>query len=195
MDSVKERPTHIEIADHFFNDATDLLIRFRYCFKSDGPRFDIPHSRRVKCFIDLRMAMESILKGYAAYYVHSEISGKKLIRRVEKYSHHVEKLSSSCKAHLPLPYSSKTNVMCEQLSNLPVGLRYRLDATDFKENRTNKYYDTIGSDSWLDELATVVEGITKHFGKELNKESRIVSLSEAWEEYSAPRHVKYPSKS
>lgn len=192
--TLDERPNYVEVADHFYNDSVDFLLRYRICIKSDEYRFDTPFSRRIKCFIDLRMAMESILKGYACYNVHSELSGKDLIRRIEKYSHHVNKLFSACQDCLPMSVKSKVGVYCEQLSKLPVGLRYKLDAADFKSNRTKKYNETIGDIAWLDNLAEIIDEITKLFGKELNKESRLVGLDDIISEMLDPSYSKYQSK-
>ena len=53
------RPTHIEVADHFYHDSIDLLKRYEHCIESEFPDFSSLKSRRMKCFIDLRMSMES----------------------------------------------------------------------------------------------------------------------------------------
>jgi len=56
------RPTYLEVSNHFFNNAEDFKIRYKHFIDSDGPSFFTPKSRRAKCFVDLRMGFETILK-------------------------------------------------------------------------------------------------------------------------------------
>ena len=187
-----KRPTNIEVADHFYHDSVDLLLRFRCCHGSDVPDFTSLKSRRIKCFIDLRMAMESALKSVVAYFYHGNLEGEKLVKRVENYRHHIEKLRPKAVPYLPEgDISEKATDLCDEFSRLPVGLRYRLDVMDFIRNREEIYYSTIGCDEWLDSAATIIEKISEFIGGELSKESRCANASEMWEEFQQPRFEKY----
>ena len=188
------RPTHIEVADHFYHDSIDLLKRYEHCIESEFPDFSSLKSRRMKCFIDLRMAMESALKSVVSYYCHSNLQGKKLVQKVENYRHHMDKLKPAALPHLPEEVVESVSSVCDQLQSLPVGLRYRLDVMDFISNREEEYYNTIGSDTWMDSTAGTVWGVSKFIGKELNKESRIIGMDELMEEFFQPRYEKYAIK-
>ena len=188
------RPTHIEVANHFYHDSVDLLKRYEHCIESEFPDFSSLKSRRMKCFIDLRMAMESALKSVASYYCHSNLKGEKLIRKVEGYRHHMDKLKPAAQPYLPAEIVERVSSVCDQLQSLPVGLRYRLDVMDFISNREDEYYNTIGSDTWMSSTARTVWGVSKFIGKELNKESRIIDVDELMEEFFQPRYEKYAIK-
>ena len=185
------RPTHVQVANHFYNDAIDLHARYIVCEASENPEFYSSTSRRMKCFIDLRMAMESALKSVVSYYCHSDIQGGKLVTEVEKYGHHIDKLIQKALKHLPEDLIDKTTALCADLEKLPVGLRYRLDCMDFTRNRKTVYYETVGCDTWMENTSSTIKAIADHIGKELNKESQILSGEALWEEFTAPRHNKY----
>ena len=188
------RPTHIEVADHFYHDSVDLLKRYEHCIESEFPDFSSLKSRRMKCFIDLRMAMESALKSVISYYVHNNLQGKKLVNKVESYKHDMCNLKRAALPHLPEEIVESVSSVCDQLHSLPVGLRYRLDVMDFICNREEEYYDTIGNDTWMDSTAGTVWGVSKFIGNELNKESRIIKVDELMEEFFQPRYEKYAIK-
>jgi len=56
-------PMRIELAGYYCQDATDFLGRYRLTFYSDQMDFQGVKSRRVKAYVDLRMALEALLKG------------------------------------------------------------------------------------------------------------------------------------
>ncbi|MAZ69121.1 MAG: hypothetical protein OQK12_00670 [Motiliproteus sp.] len=185
------RPTHVQVANHFYHDAIDLHARYIVCEASESPEFYSSKSRRMKCFIDLRMAMESALKSVVTYYCHSDKQGEKLVKKVENYRHHIEKLIGKALEHLPEEDRDRTDTLCKQLHNLPVGLRYRLDVMDFKRNNEKLYGDTVGSDDWMKSTSETIKSIADFIGKELNKESRVLSSGELKEEYFATKYDKY----
>lgn len=187
------RPTHIEVADHFYHDSIDLLKRYEHCMESEFPVFSVK-SRRMKCFIDLRMAMESALKSVASYHCHSNIQGEKLVQKVENYRHHMKILKPAVIPHLAEEILGSVSAACDHLQSLPVGLRYRLDVMDFMTNREEEYCNTIGSDNWMKSMAETVWAVAKFIGKELNKESRMIGVDELMEELVQPRYEKYPIK-
>lgn len=188
------RPTHIEVADHFYHDSVDLLKRYEYCFQSEFPDFTSIKSRRMKCFIDLRMAMESALKSIVSYYCHNNLQGKKLVQKVESYRHHMDKLKPKALPHLPEKLVDCVSSVCDQLQSLPVGLRYRLDVMDFISNREEEYYKTIGNDIWMDSTVATIWAVSKFIGEELSKESRIIGIDELMDEFFEARYEKYVAK-
>lgn len=188
------RPNHIEVADHFFHDSVDLLKRYELCITTEYPDFSALKSRRMKCFIDLRMALESALKAVVAYYHLPHLGGEKLVKKVESFRHHLDKLLPKTVGHLPEEVRNETSSLCEELNQLPVGLRYRLDVFDFIGNHENLYYSTIGSDTWLSNTAKTIWKISKYIGDELSNESRLLSAADVFEEMREPRFEKYKSK-
>jgi len=191
---MRNYPSHIEVADHFYNDSLDLLNRFNYLFNGDSIMFSSIKSRRMKCYVDLRMAMESILKAYTVYYCHADLSGEKLVRQVESYRHHVEKIIAICMEHLPSDELKPCEIFCDKLKDLPVGLRYRLDVMDFINSNESLYYSTIGNDSWIDTLYENIKNLAQYLGVVLSKESKIVSGEELWEIFKQPKYQKYKKK-
>ncbi len=185
------RPTHVEVADHFYHDSVDLLARYEHCIKADLLHFSSIKSRRTKCFIDLRMAMESALKSVVCYCCHSDIRGKALVKKVENYRHHVDTLVAEAEPYLPEPIAQKVSAVCNEMKELPVGLRYRLDVMDFIDKREDLYDRTIGCDSWMRETAEIVRSVSTFIGRELSKESRILTVADLIEELDQPRYEKY----
>ena len=188
------RPTHVEVADHFYHDAIDLHARYRVCEASENPEFYSRKSRRFKCFVDLRMAMESALKSVVVYYCHFDTEGEKLVNKVENYRHHIDKLIKKALEHLPKDLQDKTRTLCVELDQLPVGLRYRLDGMYFKEMNEKLYYATVGSDAWMEDTSSTIKSIADFIGKELSKESRILSGEALWEKLFAPEYNKYATR-
>jgi hypothetical protein len=192
---MSEPPSHLDVADHFYHDSCDLLSRFEFSFNSESISFYSVKSRRMKCFVDLRMAMESALKAYTAYYCHSDISGKELVCKIESYRHHLNKLIDKCIKYLPDSEQKECEKLCSQLTELPVGLRYKLDVMDFIDAREKEYYATVGNDNWMGHLKDSINRITTYIGKELAKESRVISGGEIpLEELMGPAYNKYSKK-
>ena len=191
---MNEYPSHIEVSDHFYHDSCDLLSRFGSSFDGESVTFHSIKSRRMKCFVDLRMAMESVLKAYASYYCHSNLCGDKLVKKIENYRHHVEKILPKCNDYLPEEERVACKRYCDDLAKLPVGLRYKLDVMDFIDENEEIYYSTIGRDDWLTELKNNIRSIASCIGDALSKESRVISGEEIWKELQRPRYSKYKGK-
>ena len=169
------RPTHIEVSDSFYNDSCDLTERFEYCWHAEFPSFDAIKSKRFKLFIDLRIALESTLKAIVAYKKHSSLSGETLVKKIRSYSHNIEKLKNASLEFIPNENRDWLQYIAEQCNSLPVSLRYKLDAFDFKYAEDKLYYETIGSDRWMDTFLNNVKTINNYIGTELSKESRILT--------------------
>jgi len=185
------RPNYLEVSSHFLHDAIDYEIRYKHCMNSDGPLFYTPRSRRLKTFIDLRMGVESALKSLIVYFEHNERNGKTLINWIEKFSHKIGKLLNKAKPHLPRDLLEKHGERIIDLSKLPVGLRYRLDAWDFHGSQEELYYNTIGSDVWLGELHKCLQALIGICDTELSKHTRILSGDDLLKEVLEPRYEKY----
>lgn len=66
---------------------------------------------------------------------------------------------------------------------------------DFIDAREKEYYATVGNDDWMKQLKNNIEIITDYIGKELAKESRIISGSEiSVESLMRPLNNKYVKK-
>lgn len=181
---------NVEIANDFFHDAEDLLHRYRLTVE----HFYAIKSKRMKLFLDLRMAAECILKAYAAYFLMETVPREDVIRRVEAYKHNIRRMADDVKSTVPADAWKQFEPFVEQLSALPVSLRYRLDGADFREVNEEFYYETVGSDPWLDALHDATRGLTKALNALLVGHSRLLSGADLWEEFNKPQHNKYAKK-
>lgn len=182
---------NVEVANDFFHDCLDFLHRYRL---TEGAFYAIK-SKRLKLFLDLRMAAECVLKAVAAYHLAPDTSREAAIHHVERFKHRIAKLAGDTKARLePEPWAS-LEPFIEKLDALPVGLRYRLDGSDFRELNEELYYETVGSDEWLDQLYSAVELVADSLDSKLQSHSRVISGAELIKEILKPAHNKYAKKS
>jgi hypothetical protein len=181
---------NVEIANDFFHDAGDLLHRYHLTVD----HFYKIKSKRLKLFLDLRMAAECILKAYPAYFLMDGARREEVIRRVEAYGHNVKKISTDVQPTISPELWAVFDHFVEQLAVLPVGLRYRLDGADFRELNEDFYYETVGSDSWMEALHDAVRGLREALNGHLVGHSRILSGDDLWEELKKPYHNKYAKK-
>ena len=185
-------PNNIDVSNNFYNDSLDLLHKYKACYFNEAIDFQSVKSKRMKCFIDLRMAIESALKSYAAYHLHSDLNGKKLVKRIERYKHHVEKIYIRCAEYLPTDQKEICQGYCLQLKELPVGLRYRLDGMDFLYAQEKLYYQTIGNESWLVGLEKLVNALIEDIGQTLSSHSQVIDGSSlTFEELFLQPYNKY----
>lgn len=188
-------PNNIDVANDFYHDSVDLLDKYKACYFNEKIDFQAVKSKRMKCFIDLRMAVESALKSYAAYYLHSGLHGEQLVRRIERYKHHVEKIYVECAEYLPIDQQNLCKNYCLQLKELPVGLRYRLDGMDFLNARKRLYYQTIGNECWLHGLEMLVDALVKTIGQTLSAHSQIIDGSSlTFDDIFSQSYSKYAGK-
>ena len=191
MSSKTTRPIYLEVSSHFFHDAADFEVRFRHCYYSKDISFDTPRSRKVKTFIDLRMGIESILKSLVVYYESSSKQGKNLVNWIEKFSHNIEKSLNKVEIHLTDQFLNQYRDCLLELHELPIGLRYRLDAWDFHDNQEEKYAQTIASQTWMELVYEALKELIGLANFELSKHNRIVKASELHAEIFEPRYEKY----
>lgn len=186
------RPCSLDVACDFFHDSEDLLQRYKLTIE----HFHAVRSKRLKCFVDLRMAAECILKAHAAYYLMQSLDRKEVIRRLEKYSHHVKQMSDEVGQFIAEEKWLVLYPFIEQLDQLPVGLRYRLDVFDFRDENEDFYYQTVGSDDWLDNLHDAIAAVAEDFNVQLATHDRIVTGEDVWQELMASegQYKKYAKK-
>lgn len=179
-----------EVANDFFHDCLDFLHRYRLT----GDAFYAIKSKRLKLFLDLRMAVECVLKAVIAYHLAPETSRDSVIRRVESFSHKIFELADNAKTHIEPEIHGRLAPFIKPLDSLPVGLRYRLDGGDFRELNEEFYYATVGSDEWLGRLYCAVNLVADSLNVKLQNDSRIISVDELLEELPKPVHNKYAKK-
>ena len=178
---------NIRVANDFFHDSLDFLHRYRITVE----HLFAVKSKRLKLFLDLRMAAECILKAYSAYFNMKELSRDKVVREVERHSHKIGEMAAVVSPSVDAGIWNLFKPFVGPLDSLPVGLRYRLDGTDFREMNEIFYYETVGSDTWLDALHDAIKQLAVNLDKELQTHSRVVSVREIMSELKAPSHNKY----
>lgn len=167
-------PDSVYVAGDFFTDGVDLLERFKPYFEN---YFGIK-SRRLKCFIDLRMACESFLKSIHALYGDHSRDRKGVIKEVESFGHNITRIAEIVAPHLTEELWEKLQPYSLKMSELPIGLRYALDGYDFIEAREKDYYDTVGDDTWMDTFYEILCALRDEIDAELSKHSGIISVSD-----------------
>lgn len=190
-EKVYTRPIYLDVSNHFLHDAIDFKIRYRYCIDSDGPLFDKPNSRRTKCFVDLRMGIESVLKAIVCYYAHNERKGKTLVNWIEKFGHNIGKMVRKLDGGILTETLEPFKDDLLKLDQLPVGLRYRFDTWSFKDNNEALYDDTIGCNRWLENLYKALDELINHIDSKLKTHNSSVSMTKMVKEMQEPRFEKH----
>lgn len=174
MHEIIER-SNLIVANHYFHDATDHLLRFRVT----RDQFSTVRWRRIKCFADLRMAYECALKSAVAYF-SPPTPTQDLINSIEKFGHRIARLQSSV-----LEQASGLRVPVEfgeVLDSLPVTLRYRAESDSLTSGDDRLYYNTIGRESWLNSLEAGVAALTEAIDVRLRSQSQVVPAIDLVEE-------------
>lgn len=165
-------PMRLELAGYYCQDAFDFLRRFQLTFYSDKMNFQGVKSRRVKAYVDLRMALEALLKSVICLRARRDFAGRPLVRMVRQYSHDTERLKIDALKGLRL--DARYSEAIDKCRIAPVDLRYQFDAMIFREPDDRNYYETIGSDVWLKTLEEFVEGGLARLNAALGRRSKIV---------------------
>ncbi len=75
---------------------------------------------------------------------------------------------------------------------LPVGLRYALDGYDFRDAKEDLYYETIGSDVWLEGLKAAALKLADNLDAHLEYHSGIIDVGKIpFEELIAEKYNKF----
>jgi hypothetical protein len=182
-------PMRLELAGHYADDAADFLHRYRVIFYSEEVDFQGVKSRRTKAYVDLRMALEALLKAVRCLRAPYSLAGKPLVETIRKYSHNIDRLKVD--AFKDIRLSSFYSDAISKCSIAPVDLRYKFDAMNFRYPNDRDYYDTIGSGLWLKTIEVFVATGLKRLRAALGRRSKIVPGNVAIQELS--RQSDYPS--
>jgi hypothetical protein len=177
---------HIEIADSYFHDCEDFLYRYRLTFNY----FTSMKSKRFKLFVDLRMAFECALKACAIYFQMKDLSRKDIIDRLHNLGHDTSKLIGLVSESLTQTQLENLRSVSEEVRMLHVGLRYDLDQVDFRVAQNDLYYQTVGSDVWLNRLHDVTTELSALISESLQTHSRVVSVKDLMKDVLTPKYNK-----
>jgi hypothetical protein len=165
-------PTRLRLAHHYWEDARDYLKRYKILFHSQEFDFQSIKSRRVKCYIDLRLAVEAVLKSALCLQSGWSDSGEPLVKRIKSYGHNIGKLQADALKRLKIDKELVETI--NRCDTAEIVLRYQVEAVAFREGDDRDYYATIGSDKWLDTLEAFVAKAVEQIGKRLSKFSKPV---------------------
>jgi hypothetical protein len=177
-------PMRLELAGYYSDDATDFLRRYRLTFYSEEVDFQGVKSRRTKAYVDLRMALEALLKATICLRAPFALAGKPLVDKIRSYSHRIDQLAAD--ALRGVRVDPQYIVAIGKCRIAPVDLRYQFDAMNFRIPDDRNYYDTIGSSDWLKIIEEFIEQGTRRLRAALGRRSKVVSGSVAASELSRP---------
>ncbi len=144
-----------DLAFHFFTDATDFLDRFDILYE------EYSKTKRFKCFVDLLMGFECILKSHI-FLSHKSESMEAIYRLVKKTGHDLSKLADFSSY---LDDATYKNVK-DELGEYSVFIRYSLDAYEhflpsfvgFGEGKFN-YSSTMTNDAWMMKMRNLLSSL------------------------------------
>jgi len=134
-----------DLAFHYYTDASDFLDRFNLLYEHYSK------TKRFKCFVDLLMGFECILKSHI-FLSHPTDDMKEVYKAVRKCSHNLDKLASLANYLGATDYQ----VIKGNLGEYSVLIRYSLDAYEnflpscagFGEGKYN-YSSTLTNHPWM----------------------------------------------
>jgi hypothetical protein len=182
-------PMRLELAGNYSDDAADFYHRFRVTFYSEEVDYQGIKSRRAKAYVDLRMALESLLKATLCLRSPYSMAGKPLVKAIRAYSHDIGRLQKDALRGIKLDETYSTAV--SKCNIAPVDLRYQFDAMNFRVPNDENYYNTIGSTAWLKIIEEFVRMGLQRLQAALGRRSKIVPGSIAMQELK--RASDYPS--
>ncbi|MGT2438154.1 hypothetical protein ACU4GH_22595 [Bradyrhizobium betae] len=183
-------PMRLELAGNYADDAVDFLHRYRVTFYSEEVDYQGIKSRRAKAYVDLRMALEALLKATLCLRSPYSLAGKPLVDSIRRYSHDIDRLRKAALRGVKLNEGLATAIA--KCNIAPVDLRYQFDAMNFRVPNDQNYYDTIGSSTWLKTIEEFVQGGLKRLRAALGRRSKIVTGRVAIQELKRP--TDYPSR-
>ena len=175
----------VELAGYYAQDASDFFLRYKFTFYSDRIDFQGVRSWRSKAYVDLRMALEALLKSVICLRSPRGLAGKPLVRKIRNHSHDISTLMGE--AFRGVALEARFSEALNKCSVAPVDLRYQFDAMNFRSGDDRDYYDTIGSDRWLKTLEEFVDVSLKRLQTALNRQSKIVPIETLFSEFNRPR--------
>jgi len=175
----------VQLAQWYFEDGQDYLKRYRVLFYSDSHDFQSIKSRRVKCYVDLRVTLEAILKSAICLAAKDEEDGETLLKRVKAYGHRIGELS---KEAVPLLGGDESVLAAlAHCDEAPIDLRYQAEAVPFRSGDDRPYYATIGDDAWLATLERFAQNALDHLDASLRQFSKVVDARTLWDEILATK--------
>jgi hypothetical protein len=174
----------LELASNYSDDAADFYHRYRVTFYSTEVDYQGIKSRRTKAYVDLRMALEALLKATICLRSPYTLAGKPLVKAIRAYSHDIEKLQNDALRRIKLDAASVAAI--SKCNIAPVDLRYQFDAMNFRVPDDAAYYETIGSTAWLNTIEQVVLFGLARLRAALGRRSKIVTGRIAIQELKRP---------
>ena len=141
-------------------------------------------SRRAKAYVDLRMALEALLKSVICLRAPLGLAGKPLVKMVQRYRHNTERLKTDALKGIHL--DDRFSNAIDKCSIALVDLRYQFDAMDFRTPDDRDYYETVGSDAWLKILEEFVESGLTRLRTALSRRDKILNTADIREELCRP---------
>lgn len=127
------------------------------------------------------MAYECALKSALAYSADPAVTPPDLIARIKGHGHRIRRLEHAAAAPL-LEFIGSAERFGSTLDQLPPELRYRVESDSLASWNEQLYYDTIGSDSWLDRLDRATKAVIDSLDERLSRHSRLLSVEDLTEE-------------
>jgi len=182
-------PMRLELAGNYADDAADFFHRYHVTFYSQEVDYQGIKSRRAKAYVDLRMALEALLKATLCLRSPYPLAGKPLVKAIRRYSHDIDQLRQDALKGIKL--NDKQATAISKCKIAPVDLRYQFDAMNFRVPNDKSYYETIGSSDWLKMIEDFVQVGLKRLRTALSRRSKIVTGKIAIQELKRPSD--YPS--
>jgi hypothetical protein len=176
----RARPNRIELANHYYKDAADFLNKYQLAWYSKELNFQGIKSRRMKVYVDLLMATETLLKAIVSLRSRYDNAGEPLVRELRRFNHCVSALAET--ALRKLKNADTALELLRRCDDAPVTFRYDFEATSARERDQQIYYATVGNDKWLGDLEQFVSTGVARLGKTLSRRSRIVEGRVIFEE-------------
>lgn len=181
-------PMRLELAGNYSDDAADFLHRYRVTFYSQEVDYQGIKSRRAKAYVDLRMALEALLKATLCLRSPYSLAGEPLVKAIRRYSHDINQLRQDALKGIKL--HDRQVIAIAKCNIAPVDLRYQFDAMNFRVPNDKSYCETIGSNDWLRTIEEFVQVGLKRLRTALGRRSKVVTDRIAIQELK--RHSDYP---
>lgn len=153
-----------DLASHFYTDASDFLERFDILYE------EYSKTKRFKCFVDLLMGFECILKSHI-FLSHESSNMVEVYKEARGAGHDLSKLANIARF---LNDSSYQEIK-DELGEYSVFIRYSLDAyenflpscIEFERGKYN-YSATMTNHSWMIKMRNLLEALIQKTSKEFN---------------------------
>jgi len=153
-----------DLASHFYTDASDFLERFDILYE------EYSKTKRFKCFVDLLMGFECILKSHI-FLSHKSSNMVEVYKEARGAGHDLNKLANIARFLNDESYQE----IKDELGEYSVFIRYSLDAYEnflpscikFKRGKYN-YSTTMTNHSWMMKMRNLLEALIQSTSSEFN---------------------------